>query len=102
MPDPLPQYRTDEYFDAGCQLIPDGSGLEGSPATALAGYYSYQTCVSMTDRVYIVQLADGRHLKPMVTDYYAPDVQDQCDTTGSIPMMNTGSANFRVRWAFLP
>jgi hypothetical protein len=56
----------------------------------------------MTDAIFAIELADGRHVKFIVLDYYTPAVQDQCNTTGMVPMTNTGSANFRVRWAFLP
>lgn len=102
VPETLPQFRDDAYFTEGCELINDGSGLESSPATALAGYYEYPGCVAMSDKVFIVQTAEGRLLKLTVSDYYFPDIQEQCDTTDSVPMANTGSANFRVRWAFLP
>ncbi|HSO00138.1 MAG TPA: HmuY family protein [Candidatus Nanopelagicales bacterium] len=102
VPETLPQFRTDEYFTAGCELINDGSGLESSPATALAGYYTYPGCVAMSDRTFIVETAEGRRLKLTVSDYYFPDVQEQCDTMSTLPMTSTGSANFRVRWAFLP
>jgi hypothetical protein len=95
-------FRKDEYFSEACELIPDGSGLPGSPATALSGYWSYVNCVKMTGTVFAVRLADGRALKLIVDTWYEPSVQEQCNTTDSIPMMNTGSANFRIRWAFLP
>jgi hypothetical protein len=95
--------RTDDYFSQSCELVPDGSGLPQSPATALSGYWKYDnSCVAMTGAVYVVRLKDGRHVKLKVEDYYEPSVQEQCDTTGMIPMSGTGSANFRVRWAFLP
>ncbi|MCC6557574.1 MAG: HmuY family protein [Polyangiaceae bacterium] len=95
-------YHTDDYFTSeSCELIPDGSGLEGSPATALSGYWTYPGCVAMSGYTYAVQLASGRTLKLVVDSYYSPDVQEQCDTSGSIPASNTGSANFQIRWAFL-
>jgi hypothetical protein len=95
-------FRTDEYFTASCELIPDGSGLMDSPATALSAYWTYPGCVQMTDYVFVIELASGQHLKLAVVNYYAPAVQDQCDTMGMIPMTNTGAANFEVRWAFFP
>ncbi len=95
-------FHTDDYFTDSCELIPDGSGLMSSPATALSSYWTYPGCVKMTDHVFVIALADGRSVKFTVTDYYAPAVQEQCDTTEMIPMQNTGSANFRVRWAYLP
>jgi hypothetical protein len=101
MPENLPMYRKDEYFTAGCTMIDDGSGL-GSPATALSTYWEYPGCVSMTDNVFIVQTQSGQRLKLTVTDYYTPEVQEQCDTTGSVPMSGSGAGSFRIRWAFLP
>ncbi|MDI1483324.1 HmuY family protein [Polyangium sp. y55x31] len=95
-------FRKDEYFSEACELIPDGSGLPGSPATALSGFWTYTSCVKMTGNVFAVRLADGRTVKLIVDTWYEPSVQEQCNTTDSIPMMNTGSANFRIRWAFLP
>jgi len=94
-------FRADNYFTESCELIPDGSGLEGSPATALSSYWSYPGCVAMTGNVYVLELASGRKLKLTVTSFYNDDVQQQCDTQGTIPMTNTGSGVLRVRWAFL-
>lgn len=95
-------FHTDDYFTKSCEIIPDGSGLMGSPATALSAYWTYPGCVQMTDNVFVVALADGRNIKLQVTDYYKPSVQEECDTKGSVPMQGTGSANFIMRWAFLP
>ena len=100
MPDAL-SYHTDDYFTPSCDIIADGTGLPDSPATALSSYWTYPGCVQMTDHVFVVALADGRHVKLIVDDYYAPAAQDQCDTTGAIPMSNTGSANFVIRWQFI-
>jgi hypothetical protein len=100
VPDGL-TYHGDDTFDAACALIPDGTGLADSPATALSSYWTYPGCVQMTHKAFIVALADGRHVKLTVDDYYSPSVQDQCDTTGAIPMSNTGSANFILRWAYI-
>ena len=100
----MPQNLTlhaDEYFTDSCDIIPDGSGLPDSPATVLSSFWTYPGCVAMTGHVFVIQIADGRYVKLIVDDYYTPSVQDQCDTTGMIPMSNTGSANFVVRWAFL-
>lgn len=95
-------YHTDDYFTDSCMIIPDGSGLPGSPATALSSFWTYPGCVQMTDHVFVIALADGRHVKLVVDSYYSPTVQETCDTTGSVPMSNTGSANYVVRWAYLP
>jgi hypothetical protein len=99
-------FRKDEYFTEGsCELIPHSSGLPGAAETVLSGYWAYtekKPCVWMSHFVYVLGLADGRQLKLTVESYYHPDVQEQCDSNGTIPMTGTGSANIRVRWAFLP
>lgn len=95
-------FHTDEYFTNSCELIPDGSGLPSSPATALSSYWSYPGCVQMTGNVFVLRRANGEALKLQVESYYSPDVQSQCDGSGSIPQSNTGAANFVVRWAMLP
>lgn len=94
-------YHTDDTFTESCMLIPDGTGLADSPATALSSFWSYPGCVQMTDHVFVVALADGRHVKLIIDSYYSPTVQEQCDTMGSVPMGSTGSANYVMRWAFL-
>jgi hypothetical protein len=48
----------------------------------------------MTDNVYVLELASGRHVKLQVLSYYSPDVQTACNHTGMV-------TDFRVRWAFL-
>lgn len=103
VPDKL-TYHGDDIFtpEPDCTLIPDGSGLPGSPATALSSYWTYGGCVKMSHFVFVLALADGKHVKLEVEDYYTPSIQDQCDTTDAVPQGDTGSANFIVRWAFLP
>lgn len=96
-----PRLRRDEYFTESCELIPDGSGLD-SPATALSGYWTYPGCVKMTGLVYVFRLADGRSVKLTVTHFYNEQTQAQCQETGMVPMEDTGSATFQLRWAFLP
>jgi hypothetical protein len=89
-------FNTEEYFDPeDCELQPDGSGL-GSPGVVLQNYWEYPGCVKMTGNVYIVRRADGRHVKLQVLAYY--EDQDACDVGGSF---GTGSANIRIKWAFL-
>lgn len=100
VPDNL-TYRSDQYFTESCELIADGTGLEGSPATALSSYWTYPGCVQMTNNVYVVQLANGRDVKLTVESFYNDDAQQQCQDQESVPMSNNGSANVRVRWAFL-
>lgn len=97
-------YRVDEYFTPSpdCTIIPDGSGLENSPATALSSFWTYPGCVQMTDNVFVVGLADGRRVKLTFSSYYEPAIQEQCDTAGTIPMGDTGAGNYVIRWAYLP
>lgn len=90
-------FNTEEYFDpdADCELQPDGSGL-GSPGVVLQNYWEYPGCVKMTGNVYVVRRADGRHVKLQVLAYY--EDQDACDVDGTF---GAGSANIRIKWAFL-
>ena len=95
------EYRSEEYFTASCEIVPDGSGL-GSPGTAMQSFWEYPGCVQMTGNVYVITLASGRHLKLTVTSYYELAVQETCDTTGAIDMGSpSGAGNIRLRWAFL-
>ena len=93
-------FATEAYVTDTCELVADNSGL-GSAATALAAYWEYPGCVKMTGNVYVVQLADGRTVKLQVVAYYSLAAQMACDATGSVPQPS-GSANFTLRWAFLP
>lgn len=92
-------FREEEYFDpdASCELVPDGSGL-GSPGVVLQNYWRYPGCVAMTGNVYVLQLADGRHVKLEVLSYYE---QGQEDCNQDDPSGISGGGNLRVRWAFL-
>ena len=101
VPDGL-TFRADEYFTASCELIADGTGLPGSPATALASYWTYPGCVQMTFNAYVVELASGRHLKLTVDRYYNEASQQQCQDTDSVPQTGSDAANPVLRWAFLP
>ncbi|UJR82042.1 HmuY family protein [Sandaracinus amylolyticus] len=96
----------EEYFTEAspgeCTLVSDGSGLPGAPDTILAGYWRYSPtmCLMMTGNVYVLQLREGRHVKLEVISYYSPENQEACNSGGS-PTSPSGSANMRVRWAFL-
>jgi hypothetical protein len=98
VPDGL-DYRTEQYFSDSCDYINDGSGI-GSPATALASFWSYSACVAMTGNVYVLALRDDQHVKLQVLDYYTPPNQMTCNETGMVPSPN-GAANVRIEWAFL-
>ncbi len=93
------EFEPEAYFTTKCTLVPDGSGLE-APDTVTAGFWKYSNCVQMTDFVYLIQRADGRVVKATVTDYYAPEAQATCNTTGKVPM-GTPGGQLRIRWAFL-
>lgn len=93
-------WAPDNFLDRPptCNFIDDGSGLPTSPSTALSSYYEYTTCVSMTGRVFVVQTKDNRHVKLVVTTYYAtPSQQNACDTNGTGGM----GGWIRMRWQFL-
>jgi hypothetical protein len=94
-------WKTDDIMTTDCTLIPDGSGLESSPLGALASYYSYPGCVKMTNHVFVIQLANGRHVKLTIDRYYFANVQLECDTTDAATSTPTGSGHFGLRWAFL-
>ncbi len=96
------KFMKESFFTESCDLVPDGSGLEGSPATALASYWTYPGCVKMTGHIFAVKLADSKVIKLEVLRFYNEDVQAQCDSEGTIPNASTGSGNFVVRWAPLP
>ena len=93
-------YRTEEYFTPGtCEFVPDTSGI-GAPGSALASFWTYPGCVAMTGNIYVIQLADGHHVKLEVLSYYFPNVQDTCNRTGAVPTPS-GGGNIRIRWAML-
>jgi len=98
VPDGL-SYRTEAYYADDCSFISDGSGI-GSPGTALSSFWTYASCVQMTGNVYVIQLANGRHVKLEVETYYSPDAQATCDETGTAPMPS-GSGNLQILWGFL-
>lgn len=94
------KFRTESYFTEACQLVEDSSGI-GGPATALGSYWTYGGCLAMSGDVFVLHLADGRLVKLQVTSYYEPSAQETCNQTGSAPQPS-GSAQLRLKWAFLP
>lgn len=97
--EPSLSFNVEQYFTGTCELVEDGSGLS-SPATVLSSFWSYSSCLKMTGNVFVVRLADGRHVKLQVLSYYEPTAQQTCNDTGSVPQPS-GAAQLRVRWAFL-
>lgn len=92
-------FKPEAYYDSKCQVVPDKSGL-GTPATQLATFWKYTNCVKMTGTVYVLQLANGRHVKLSVVTYYQPEVQAKCDSGSAIPAGSEGG-NLGLRWAYL-
>lgn len=93
-------FQPERYFTESCTVVEDGNGL-GTPLYVLSSFWSYPGCVKMSGNVYVVKLADGRHVKLQVKSYYPPANQDLCQTTNSVGMP-TGAGAVRIRWAFLP
>jgi hypothetical protein len=95
-------FNEELFMSAGtCDLIPDGSGLPGAAGVALQGFWTYPGCVQMSGNVYMLSLADGRHVKLRFTDYYFDDVQQQCQDTDMVGMSSTGSGTLQLDWAYL-
>lgn len=92
-------YHVEEYFSDTCEFIPDGSGI-GAPGTVLSSFWTYPGCVAMSGYVYVVALANGRHVKLQVLSYYSLTNQEMCNTSGMVAMPS-GAGAIRVRWAFL-
>jgi hypothetical protein len=93
------EFTPEAYFKDACAFVTHEQGL--GPATALGNFWQYEACLVMTGQVFVVRLADGRHVKLEVTHYYDPEPQEVCNKTGSAPSPS-GAAQIRVRWAFLP
>jgi hypothetical protein len=80
-----------------CELIADGSGL-GSPGVVLQNWWQYPAgCVATTGNVYVLSLADGRHVKLVVTRYYGSG-QDTCNASGT---PGSDGGRIQLRYAFL-
>jgi hypothetical protein len=81
-----------------CELVADGSGL-GSPGVVLQNWWVYPGCVATTGNVYVLSLADGRHVKLVVTQYYGGDGAQQ---TCNVDNTSAGeSGRVQLRYAFL-
>jgi len=95
-------FHSEVYMtDGTCDIVADGSGL-GSPNTVLSSFWTYPGCVSMSHNVYIVQLANHRHVKLEVVGYYNPADQTICDgPTHGMPTTAGSSGNIRMQWAYL-
>lgn len=93
------EFNAEQYMSEGtCDLIPDGSGL-GSAGVVLQNYWDYPGCVQMTGTVYFVSLANGRHVKLVVTHFYDEAAQQDCQETDATD--SSGSGNIQLDWAFI-
>ncbi|MCY1057909.1 HmuY family protein, partial [Nannocystis sp. SCPEA4] len=95
---PDSEFATEDYYDDACALLEDGSGLPGSPAYRMAGWWGYTGCVTTTGFPFALRLADGRTVKLVVEAYYE-EGQTACNDSGT---MGTGAALMTWRWSFLP
>ncbi|MCY0993291.1 HmuY family protein [Nannocystis sp. ILAH1] len=95
---PDAEFAPEDYYDDACLLQEDGSGLPGSPAYRMAGWWGYTGCVTTTGFPYALRLADGRTVKLTIEAYYEAG-QDDCNDNGT---MGTGPALMTWRWSFLP
>ncbi len=102
---PTATFASDETFTAppDCTFVADGSGLPTSPSTALdnpeASFYTYTSCLKMTERVFAIQTRAGLTVKIVVTGYYStPAAQTMCQA-GTMPTVPGGVIS--LRWSFL-
>jgi hypothetical protein len=95
-------YESDKFLaPPTCALTPDGSPL-GGPLTAIYDYYSYEACLAMTGRAFVLRLGDGRNVALEILGYYPDAVQTFCNENNRLPGGPSGAGQFRLRWKFLP
>lgn len=90
-------WREEAFYDEGCTLVEDGSGLPGSPDYALGSWWGYMGCVTTTGVPFILDLGDEGMVKLVVESYYQTG-QEDCNQNGA---MGTGSGNLTWRWQYL-
>ncbi len=98
------EFETDDFMSGSCELIPDGSGLPTAPGVKLQNFWSYtnENCLGMTGNTYLVQLADARVVKLVVTQYYDPPAAQQACEDGEFgDFDDPESGNIHLWWAFL-
>jgi hypothetical protein len=99
-------YAQDDFETSTCTLIQDGAGL-GAPAVVMGPFYkTYMattvTVIQMTNRVFVLQLKSGRHVRLVVTHYYLSQYQEAANTDPDhFSPMGKGAGNVGIRWAFL-
>ena len=89
-------FSPDSFYTTACAMVDDSSGLEGSPATALAGWWGYGTCVTTTGQPFLIQLGDAGPVVKFVADAYYETGQDSCNSNGA-PGTNSGMLTWRWR-----
>lgn len=94
-------FATESFYDASCAVVGEpGFGGVVTPSFVLDDYYEYTSCVSMTGRLFGLQLASGRQVKLTVNRYYEPSAQEGCDS-GVESFAPVGSGNLELTWAFI-
>ena len=74
----------------------------GGPLTAISTFYNYINCLTMTGEVFVIKLRDGRHVAMEVLAYYPKNVQDACNSSGSLPAGSSGGGQYHIRWKLIP
>lgn len=92
------EFKEEAFYDAGCGLIEDGSGLPGNPDYRMKNWWGYTGCVTTSGVPFAIRLADGRTVKLVVESYYESG-QEACNSDGT---MGTNGAVMTWRWSFLP
>lgn len=99
------EFQTEQFMSSSCELVPDGSGLPTAPGVLLQNFWDYtaENCLGMTGNVYVLELANARHVKLEVTQYYdPPEAQQACEDGEYGDFTGTKeSGNVHFRWAFL-
>ena len=97
-------FQMDDFMSSTCVLVPDGSGLPTAPGVTLQNFWDYtpEQCLGMTGNVYLLQLANARHVKLVVTQYYDPiEAQQACHDGEFGDFTGDESGNVHFWWAFL-
>ena len=64
--------------------------------------YTAENCLGMTGNTYLIQLADARVIKLVVTQYYDPaEAQQACEDGEFGDFDGEESGNIHLWWAFL-
>ena len=93
---PSEELLAEAFYTEDCVLIEDSSGLPGSPAVVMAGWWAYAGCVATTGSVYAIQ---GSEVDVVLTvEQYYQLGQEACNSGGS---PGTASGNLKLRWRVL-